>query len=225
MSWVFFVLLFGVNLVPCPEDMVPVLEIGTCIDRYEWPNKQGVKPLVGVSAVASKYDRERGITMDAWTLCASVGKRMCTMEEWVSACRGPRSSDYPFGSRLPDQLRTLDSQTPCNYAKQYREPDERLVFMRDSAEFARLDQSEPSGSRPKCKSRSGAYDMMGNVEEWIICPDWMTRNGANCEIIDGKKICFCLAGRYWSEPVKCHKMAAGHQASWYYYETGHRCCL
>jgi len=217
-------LLFAGAEPACPPDMVPVPGKDTCIDRYEWPNKEGVRPLVGASARASKYDLERGVTMNAWELCASVGKRMCRMDEWISACKGPRGSDYPFGRETPDRVRTPADQTPCNYAKFYRELDELKIFKRDPAEFQRLDQSEPSGSRPKCRSRSGAYDMMGNAEEWIICPDWMSRGGANCEIIDGEKVCFCLAGRYWSEPVRCHKLSSGHQATWWYYETSLRCC-
>lgn len=208
----------------CPDDMVEV-QPGICMDRFEWPNKKGEKPLVGASAVESVYDRERGITMNGWDLCASVGKRLCTMEEWVPACKGKKGSDYPFGRKLPDRYRTPPSETPCNYAQFYREPDEMKVFNRDPEEFKRLYQAEPSGKRSKCTSASGTQDMMGNVEEWVVCPDWMSKGNHNCREIDGEQVCFCLAGRYWSDAVPCHKLSAGHTADWWYYETGFRCCL
>lgn len=210
--------------VKCPSDMVLIEKTQTCMDRYEWPNKPGVKPLVGASAVASVYDEERGVIMNAWDLCRSVGKRMCSMEEWIPACQGPRGSDYPWGSRMPDRLRTPASKTPCNYAQWFRKPNEHKIFTRDPAEFERLDQSEPAGERG-CVSASGAEDMVGNVEEWITCPDWMSYRQSNCEEIDGEEVCFCLAGRYWSEAVMCHKLSSGHRAGWWYYETGFRCCL
>lgn len=209
---------------PCPEGMVPLKKTKTCIDRYEWPNKEGEKPLVGASARPSVYDEERGLTMNAWELCASVGKRMCTLEEWVPACQGKRGSDYPWGSKLPDRHRTPASETPCNYAQMFRKVNEMKVWKRDPKEMKRLDQSEPAGERG-CVSGSKAEDMMGNAEEWIVCPDWMaSKSKSNCEVIDDELTCFCLAGRYWSEPVMCHKMSAGHAPDWWYYETGFRCC-
>jgi len=207
----------------CPDDMVLVKATKTCIDRYEWPNEKGVKPLVGTSAVASTYDDDRGIVMNAWDLCASVGKRMCRMDEWVPACKGRRNADYPFGRKMPDRYRTPADRTPCNYAQMFREPDEMKVWKRDAKEMERLDQSDPAGKR-KCRSASGAEDMMGNAEEWIVCPDWMSYSQNNCREIDGEEVCFCLAGRYWSDPVKCHKVSSGHTADWWYYETGFRCC-
>ena len=207
----------------CPDDMVLVSPT-TCMDRFEWPNRKGEKPLVGVSAVESVYDRERGITMNAWDLCASVGKRLCTMDEWVPACKGKRGSDYPFGRKLPDRYLTPPDKAPCNYAQWFREPNELRVFNRDPHEFEQLYQADPSGSRPQCTSASGVQDMMGNAEEWIVCPDWMSRGKNNCRQIDGELVCFCLAGRYWSDAVPCHKLSSGHSADWWYYETGFRCC-
>jgi formylglycine-generating enzyme required for sulfatase activity len=210
---------------PCPEDMVFVTKTKTCIDRYEWPNRKGEKPLVGASARPSIYDEERGVTLNAWELCASVGKRMCSMEEWVPACKSKGGSDYPWGSKLPDRWRTPPDETPCNYAQMFRVPDEMKVWRRDTKEMERLDQSEPAGERG-CISGSKAEDMMGNVEEWIICPRWMaSKEKANCEVIDGEQVCFCLAGRYWSDAVKCHEVKSGHAPDWWYYETGFRCCL
>jgi len=153
--------------------------------------------------------------MDAESLCASVGKRMCELEEWVPSCRGKGGTDYPFGRKLPKR-RPSAKDAPCNYAQWFREPDEMRVWERDPDEMARLDQSDPAGARG-CVSGGGAEDMMGNAEEWIRCPSWMSSNCSG-------GACYCLAGRYWSDAVPCQKMVAGHDPSWHYYETGFRCC-
>lgn len=203
----------------CPADMVLVRATKTCMDRFEWPNRAGERPLLGVTAVRSSEDQRRGVTMDAESLCASVGKRMCRLEEWVPACRGRGGTDYPFGRKLPKKKPPAD-EAPCNYAQQFLKPDERKVWGRDPGEMARLDQSDPSGARG-CVSGSGAEDMMGNAEEWIRCPAWMS---SQCVKEAGKKTCYCLAGRYWSDPAPCTKVIAGHAPDWHYYESGTRCC-
>lgn len=212
----------------CPADMVYASRAKVCIDRFEWPNKKGAKPAVAMSAVQSLWDKKAGDNKhNAEALCSSVGKRMCEMVEWRDACKGKKGSDYPFGRKLPSRARTKAKDTPCNYAQFYRKPNGHKVFLRDKKELARLDQSDRSGARPKCTSASGAQDMMGNVEEWIRCPRFMTKSGHNCmgSKAKGNQVCYCLAGRYWSAPVKCHQMIAGHGAQWHDYETGFRCCL
>lgn len=207
---VFFLLFFSAKTpATCPDDMVWVEKTGTCLDRYEWPNKKGVHPATAMSGTPSPFDQQKGVVMDAEALCASVGKRPCRYEEWVPACEGPDGSKYPFGSKLPTF--TNAASTPCNYAQWFIVPDAEKVFERDPKELARLDQSDPSGTRG-CVSASGAEDMMGNVEEWIQCPPSLSPNG------------WCLAGRYWSGPEPCSKVIVSHDPGWHYYETGFRCC-
>lgn len=73
-------------------------------------------------------------------LCEGRGKRLCGLQEWRSACGGSR---YPYGSKWdPDRCNTQDED----------EFDRALAT---------------TGSFSKCKSRSGAYDMVGNVHEWV----------------------------------------------------------
>lgn len=230
--WIILLLLFGIgapshaDAVPtCPSDMVLVRGHGVCVDRYEWPNRKGAKPAVAISAVPSIFDKDKE-SHNAEALCASVGKRMCEMEEWTAACRGKGNADYPFGRELPDRSRTEAKDAPCNYARFFREPDYGKIFARDEGELERLNQSDPSGEREQCVSASGAHDMMGNVEEWIRCPRWMSKSGANCSGSkkDGDEVCYCFAGRYWSAPVKCGEIIAGHAPGYHDYESGTRCC-
>jgi len=193
----------------CPPGMVFAVS-GVCIDQYEWPNRAGKNPLLGASGVPEPQDVAAGRVMDAEHLCASVGKRVCTAREWTAACRGPEGAPYPWGSKVPRYTPGRGGGV-CNYDKLYRAADEYLVHKRDPVEMRYLDQSEPAGSRPECRSASGAYDMMGNAEEWVRC-SW-GRDG------------WCLAGRFWAEPRACTAMVPNHSPRWHYVTTSFRCCF
>jgi hypothetical protein len=203
-------------MVPvCPSDMVKVPGRNVCIDKYEWPNKKGVNPMVGISG-EPLYLNKASEKLTAPHLCKSVGKRMCSVNDWIKACEGPGGTKYPFGDTLPDKRYTTPENAPCNYAQWYRGRNEKKIMRRDKGEFARLWQGDPSGTRG-CVSASGAEDMMGNVEEWVTC--WkrdargrMTRRS------------MCLMGRFWSEPYTCRQIIKGHDPKYFDYETGTRCC-
>ncbi len=200
----------GETQVMCPEDMAHV-NPSVCIDVFPWPNIEGVKPLLGLSAVPEDEDVKKGIVMDAESLCASVGKRTCTASEWVQACRGPDRARYPWGDELPKYV-PGEGTGICNYDKWFRPYLEDKVYRRDPQHMGYLDQSEPAGSRPECVSAVGAYDMVGNAEQWVRCP---------------KKGHFgwCLAGRFWSEPVECDQVITSHSPKWHWYTTSTKCCL
>ena len=192
----------------CPPDMVRATK-NVCIDRFEWPNIPGEKPLLGISGVAEPQDEEKGILMNAEDLCRSVGKRVCKAKEWIAACEGAQKNKYPFGDKLP-KYTPGDNTGLCNYDKKYRAVDEYKVFTRDPEEMEFLDQSEPVGHRKTCVSTSGAWDMMGNAEEWVRCKDG----------VEG----WCLASRFWAEPRSCRALVISHSPRWHYYDSGGRCC-
>ena len=215
------ILLAGISI--CPINTVRVPNTNTCIDRYEWPNTKGTLPSIGMSAIVSNFDSKRGIVADAERSCASVGKRVCQYDEWKTSCEGPKRSKYPFGPKLPRIQKADDA--PCNYAEFFTAPDRTKIYYRDPHEFARLDKRDPSGERG-CVSASGAEDMMGNVEEWVKCPPFMSLSKNNCtKNKNGSiKACYCLMGRYWAAPYSCDYAIAGHSPQWYDYQTGFRCC-
>lgn len=71
--------------------------------------------------------------------CASKGKRLCKLAEWRISCGGK----YPYGRKWDaDRCNTADVDG----------------FERSIAK---------AGSFKRCRSRSGAYDMVGNVHEWV----------------------------------------------------------
>jgi hypothetical protein len=66
-----------------------------CIDRYEYPGRQGELPVRGVSAV------------EAAAMCAERGGRLCSLAEWRLACGGVEGRSYPYGNEYgPDACNT-----------------------------------------------------------------------------------------------------------------------
>ncbi len=181
----------------CPDDMV-VARPGVCIDKYEYSSRDDGRPDLAMSAVME----QTGPVYDAENLCALKGKRTCTRREWVDACVGSDDVKKPPGK--------------CNTDKQWRSVDARKVMLRDEEELARLDQSVPSGSLEECVSPSGAYDMVGNAEEWVRCDRGQE---------DARGTKWCLVGGYWAEArSSCTYVITKHAPDWHYYQTGFRCC-
>jgi hypothetical protein len=77
---------------------------------------------------------------DAGHICAARGERLCSDGEWERACRGKGSASYPYGQAF--------EPTRCNTRGTGGVP-------------------APSGTFAGCKSAVGAYDMSGNVAEWV----------------------------------------------------------
>lgn len=181
----------------CPSEMVPATP-SVCIDRYEWPGSLGQRPALAVSGLPEAD----GSAIDAEGACLVRGMRICQLDEWVAACRGPGGSRYPYGDRYDAEA--------CNTSKRWRVFDTQKVHKRDLLELQRLDQSVASGSFPRCVSAAGAYDMIGNAEEWVKC--------------DEGKFGWCLVGGFWARPQTCTEAIVIHSPHWHLYETGFRCC-
>jgi formylglycine-generating enzyme required for sulfatase activity len=103
------------------------------MDRFEWDNTKGGHPLVNVT-----YDK-------AAELCASVGKRLCTADEWEHACKGPENRMYTYGD-------TFVPETCGSDVAPDADRDERSDYV--------------SGSLEGCTSGFGAYDLSGGPREW-----------------------------------------------------------
>jgi formylglycine-generating enzyme required for sulfatase activity len=113
----------------CPTGMVYVVDVNGrtfCVDRYEWPNAAGATPMVSVSWVEAKM------------ACRDAGKRLCTIEEWVNACRGESRVSYPYGTDYDQKRCPTEGEHPY-----------------------------PSGSFKNCGEGYGLRDMVGNTWEWV----------------------------------------------------------
>ncbi|MBN1654820.1 MAG: SUMF1/EgtB/PvdO family nonheme iron enzyme [Deltaproteobacteria bacterium] len=93
---------------------------------------------------------------EADSACKAAEKRLCTEEEWQTACEGAEKNSYPYGD-------TFDGDA-CN-GKEY-DPDctgdnDDEVLPTGTAYGC---PSKPATS--KCVTPSGVYDLSGNVREW-----------------------------------------------------------
>lgn len=118
------------------------------IDRYEVSNAQ-FNRLGGVAENPSAWTddelpREQITWYEARDFCQQRDARLPTEAEWEYAARGPHSPIFPWGNA----------------------PDVNRVVSGESSGY----RTAPVGSRPDGQSWVGAYDMSGNVWEWVSSP-------------------------------------------------------
>ncbi len=119
------------------------------MDRYEFPNQEGEKPL-------TYLDLEQ-----AASLCAQEGKRLCTAGEWRRACLGPDGTNrYGYGPVYQEDRCHSARRLPSGHTSMM-DPDELVA---------------PSGSFPQCSTPEGIWDLVGNLEEWVL-DDWKGMGG------------------------------------------------
>ncbi|WP_437991841.1 formylglycine-generating enzyme family protein [Sorangium sp. So ce145] len=171
-----------------------------CVDRYEWPNRKGELPALLVS------------WRQAVKACEGVGKRLCTEDEFNFACEGEEMLPYTYGF--------VRDATKCNIDRPFRQREVTLYHyercMRHpkcKAELERLDQRVPAGSMPACVSPFGAYDLNGNINEWVVRPGRKSPERSG------------LKGGWWG-PMRgrCRPTVGFHKEEDYGYEQGFRCC-
>jgi hypothetical protein len=175
---------------------IPTKPMHFCIDRYEYPNRKGEYPIILVS------------WYEARDQCQSIGKRLCSEDEWTFACEGEEAMPYPNG-----YVRDHDA---CLNDRPWMQFDDSAYNPRNGekakAELDRLWQGLPSGARPLCKSSFGVYDLTGNVDEWTRSATAQERQST-------------LKGGYWG-PVRtrCRPATKAHDEQHVFYQQGFRCC-
>ena len=184
------------EFAPTSECKVKTVKKHFCIDRYEYPNKAGEKPVV----------------MKTWNeavaQCGAIGKRLCGESEWTLACEGTKHLPYPYGLKR--------SSEACNIDKPHPDVNEKALASSDpkvrDAEVTRLWQGEASGTRDKCVSPYGVFDMTGNVDEWVVNESAKPYKSAS-------------KGGYWG-PVRdrCRPATKVHGEDFSFYQLGFRCC-
>ncbi len=85
--------------------------------------------------------------LEARASCEAAGARLCLGVEWDGGCRGAGRAIFPYGQTYdPQACNTLESPDGC--------------LMGNCQVVA-------TGSYPACVSEGGAFDMSGNVAEWV----------------------------------------------------------
>jgi len=173
----------------------PARELRVCMDQFEAPNRRGARPMVLASyKSATKW-------------CSRRGKRLCSEREWELACEGHHHLPLAYGWKVNTRL--------CNSGKQWK-PVTFEAFGGDprtaKEESDRLWQGTVSGRYRTCISPFGIYDMMGNVEEWVVSRESRRFPGS-------------LMGGFWAKRwTGCRGTNDAHLPSFAFYETGFRCC-
>jgi sulfatase modifying factor 1 len=143
--------------------------------------------------------------------CRNAGKRLCTVEEWVFACRGESGRKYPYGDHY--------EAGACNV---FREAHPAQILHGDMS-IGHLDPRlnlvegpagpllRKTGATTSCRSvwgNDGAYDMVGNLDEWVEAD-----RGA-------------FLGGFYSRSTRegCDAKVSSHPRAYFDYSLGVRCC-
>lgn len=178
-----------------------------CIDRYEFPNRKGERPMV----MQNFYQ--------AQVHCAKRGKRVCTETEWTKACEGPDNKPFPYGYTRDPEI--------CNGDKKWDHPDGEKILNSDKAELERLWQGKVSGSQPQCVSDYGVFDLPGNADELAASETKRapTHIGKKTKLF-GQDFDNVTTGGPWYYGVRnaCRPKIYTHDESFAYYYLSWRCC-
>jgi formylglycine-generating enzyme required for sulfatase activity len=150
--------------------------------------------------------------LEAREACEGAGKRLCTRAEFRRACQGPEETTYPYGD--------MYQEGACNEGRPQHPIIELFgsgpgVFnstnMNDPAVNQLPDSLAATGAYAQCESAEGAFDMSGNLHEWV----------------DEDEGTFC-GGFYVDAKINgagCLYTTTAHGISYHDYSTGFRCCL
>jgi sulfatase modifying factor 1 len=208
----------------CPDGMVNAGAF--CIDRYEaflviaddtgpigsWspfhnPRGTRVRAMSAAGAIPQGYIDQ----VSASAACLEAEKRLCTETEWLRACRGPSGSTYPYGDTRITEVcnETRDGGHPA--IERFGSDDPWVWSSLGDACINQLpDSVMPAGAHEGCVSADGAFDMMGNLHEWVADP-----------------MGTFLGGFYYDtyrNGEGCSYRTGAHDVSHWDYSTGFRCC-
>ncbi len=214
----------------CPSGMTRVTSY--CMDTYEAfvvtvdaaGNEHAHSPYVVIGDLGVRAKNARGAVpqgyisqRQATAACSAAGKRLCSAQEFVLACRGPNAAnDYPYGG-------TVDKKGYCNEGKGSSmtrffgsDPNKWTYAEFNDPKLNEWDGGlAPSGAYAKCVSPYGLYDCMGNLHEW------------GSDAADAKGHGRFRGGFYGDAEINgpgCLYVTSAHELGYHDYSTGFRCC-
>ena len=153
--------------------------------------------------------------VQATAACNASGKRLCTFVEWTAACRGQPMHDYvyPYGDTYEAGRCNEGHESPI---VELFGPDP--TYDNQELNDPRCDQLDGGlargGAYAGCESTYGAFDMHGNIHEWI---DDTTAGGNGA-----------FMGGYFVDATEngpgCEYETTAHEKTYHDYSTGFRCC-
>ena len=224
----------------CPDDMALVRRAQGpyCIDRWEasivvtadggsespWPGNRKIYPVEArMRAVSVAGRKPQGYISgeQAALACARSHKRLCEIDEWVRACKGPQVTLYPYGNqRRPnlcnDRYRVLDHHPVARLFRQQAPPGTDPAqmwnprWMNDPRLHDFSHTVTPTGAFDTCTNGYGVYDMVGNLHEWVADPDGTFFGGFFMDTFQNGE--------------GCEYRTVAHPVDYHDYSTGFRCC-
>ncbi|MEK6900225.1 MAG: SUMF1/EgtB/PvdO family nonheme iron enzyme, partial [Nanoarchaeota archaeon] len=230
----------------CPAGMVLAGKI--CIDQYEamLVNKNNgevwspyCSPGNDISnlraaSIAGAVPQSTISQLQAKQACENSGKRLCAASEWLSTCQGTDGNKYPYGTTLQNGA--------CNdqfISKPYEHPVKQML----DASCKSWNTVKPgvytntpwmihpqvnqlsttlaaAGSYGQCKTPEGAYDLVGNLDEWV--DETANCNAGTCGVFRGGF--YARSERADGSSGGCTYRTAAHASSYSDYSLGFRCC-
>jgi sulfatase modifying factor 1 len=176
-----------------------------CIDKYEWPNKEGQVPQDWMTYRTAKKAVE------------AIGKRLCTAKEWTLAAEGPNQHSLPYGDGYHRDGKICNFDRPMGHLdpSKARTPDDEM-----SQKLRAM--LVPSGSMQDCVSDYGVHDMAGNVDELV-------NNEGGVENCPKGETCYnyvsgLMGGHIWHVRNNSFSKTTAHNLDFGWYETGTRAC-
>ncbi len=209
----------------CPPEMT-LVEGRVCVDRWEaaleevgidggvvaWspyhnPGTRAVRAVSQGGQVPQGYISGE----QSQNACRRAGKRLCALDEWVAACRGPANLTYPYGNTYV-RRRCNEGRTPHPVIQFFG--TSVGVFTSENMNNPGINMQAntvaPTGMFWDCVSPLGAYDMVGNLHEWIADANGTFKGGF---YVDAE-----INGR------GCLYTTTAHSFTYRDYSTGFRCC-
>lgn len=202
-----------------------------CIDRFEASvveildghRTRHHSPYDGVDHVNVKAVSKRGVKPQAYisrdqaeAACDNAGKRLCSDDEWITACKGKHPTLFPYGDDRKDGYCNDTGVSSFNhyYGPGTGDPPAQAAYSWANMNDPRLNQLEgtlaATGHFKKCRSGFDVYDMVGNLHEWTATKSGTFRGGYYLDThLNGDG---------------CDYRTTAHAANYHDYSTGFRCC-
>lgn len=116
------------------------------VDTREMDKPALIKAMLAQQQKQDKFPADGVNWFTAQAYCEWRGARLPTEAEWEKAARGPDGFEYPWGNEWNPKITNTGDNTDWE------------------------DGIAPVGAYPDNKSPYGAYDMSGNIWEWVA--DW-----------------------------------------------------
>lgn len=199
----------------------------SCVDRYEASTVEvradgstaPHSPYLPVTGLRVRAVSSKGVVPQAYisrnqaeNACKEAGKRLCSDREWITACKGPTATKFPYGNERHDNY-CVDTNRTAPLLKLFASLGSKRFFSKPMND-PRLNQQAgtvaPTGSFSQCTNGFQVYDMVGNVHEWTADPKGTFRGGYYLDThINGDG---------------CDYRTVAHEATYHDYSTGFRCC-